>query len=221
MAIRHHHRLPLILWQTSRVSPGFADLGRSPCLPLPTTCCGQRMTQSGKAPPETLPDPMPLSAEKGDQTPVPVQRFVFSLRARVPSLEASVTAGREQVNPNSRNSSLPPPATAGATKAGRPSKSKRQRGGQKGHPGTTRKLVPVEQVKKVLYIKPETCRHCGHDVAGNDPEPYRHQGTKIPSVVAPVTECRVPLAEERPAPRCLLASLEGPMDLDCTLRRRC
>jgi len=52
-------------------------------------------------------------------------------------------------------------------------------------------LVPIEQVKDSYDIKPETCRKCGHALEGQDPEPYRHQITEIPPVVAEIVEYRL------------------------------
>ena len=184
------HETGIRFQQAFRVSQRFADRWRISCGPLPTTYYDERMTQSSISPQETLPDQMPFSAKECAQTPLPVQRFVLSLLARVQTLEARVTALREQVNCNSPNSSLPP-SSDGPQVPPRPSrqnKSMRKRGGQKGHPGTTRKLVPLEQVKGVLYITTETCRHCGDDLAAEDPEPWRHQVTEIPPVVAEVPE---------------------------------
>lgn len=151
------------------------------------------MTQSSKAPQETLPGQMPFSAEEWAQTPVAVQRFVSSLLARVQALEATVSALREQVNRNSRNSSRPP-SSDGPQVPPKPShqgKSGRKPGGQPGHPGTNRKLVSIEQVKAVHEVKPAACRHCGCTLTGEDPTPHRHQVTEIPPVVAEVIEYRL------------------------------
>jgi transposase len=49
----------------------------------------------------------------------------------------------------------------------------------------------VEQAKAVKNYKPAVCRHCGHGLAGEDPEPRRHQVTEIPPVIAKVTEHRL------------------------------
>ena len=93
---------------------------------------------------------MPLSAEEWNQTPLAVQELGLSLVTQVESLLAEVAELREQINRNSSNSSQPPSSDGPdvASKAGRRSKRKRQRGGQPGHKGATRKLVPIEQVKK-------------------------------------------------------------------------
>ena len=136
---------------------------------------------------------MPFSAEEWYQTPPAVQEFVLSLLARVEALEAEVVELREHLNRNSRNSSQPPSSDGPdvASKPARPSKRNRQRGGQPGHKGTTRKLVPLDQVKKSYDLKADQCRQCGQQLVGTDPGPYRHQVMDIPSVVAEVTEYRL------------------------------
>ena len=144
-------------------------------------------------PNEAMPEQIPFSAEKWQQTPKVVQEFVLSLVVRVQALESEVAVLRERVNRNSGNSSQPPSSDGPEVprKPRRRAKSGRKRGGQPGHKGTRRKLVPVEQVKESHNIKPEACRRCGHTMAGEDPEPYRHQVTEIPPVVAEVTEYRL------------------------------
>jgi len=136
---------------------------------------------------------MPFSAEEWAQTPEAVQEFVLSLLPHLQALETEIAALREQVNRNSRNSSQPPSGDGAEVprKLRRRAKSGRKRGAQPGHKGTTRKLVPVEQAKELHDVKPQVCRRCGQELAGEDPEPYRHQVTDIPPVVAEVTEYRL------------------------------
>ena len=102
---------------------------------------------------------MPFSAEEWHQTPPAVQEFVLSLLARVEALEAEVVELREQLNRNSSNSSQPPSSDGPevASKPARPAKQNRQPGGQPGHKGTTRKLVPLEQVKESYDLKADQC----------------------------------------------------------------
>jgi transposase len=142
---------------------------------------------------DTQPEQAPFSQREWAQTPQAVREFVLALVARVQELEAEVSALREQVNRNSRNSSKPPSSDGPGVppKPRKRAKGKRKRGGQPGHKGTTRKLVPIEQVKDSHDIKPETCRKCGHALRGQDPEPHRHQVTEIPPVVAEVVEYRL------------------------------
>jgi len=108
-------------------------------------------------------------------------------------MEAELADLREQMNKNSRNSSRPPSSDGPgvAAKAGKSTKSRRKRGGQKGHKGTTRKLVPVEEVKASFDIMPDVCSCCGLPLTDIDADPYRHQVTEIPPVVAEVKEYRL------------------------------
>lgn len=136
---------------------------------------------------------MPFSVEEWNQTPPAVQEFVLSLITRVEALEAEMAELREQLNRNSNNSSQPPSSDGPevASKPPRAPKRNRPRGGQPGHQGTTRKLVPLEQVKQSYDLKADQCRQCGHPLQGTDSAPYRHQVTDIPPVVAEVTEYRL------------------------------
>jgi transposase len=136
---------------------------------------------------------MPFSAEEWNQTPPAVQEFVLSLVTRVAALEAEVAELRERLNRNSNNSSQPPSSDGPevASKPPRSPKRNRPQGGQPGHQGTTRNLVPFEQVNQSYDLKAAQCRQCGHPLHGTDPEPYRHQVTDIPPVVAEVTEYRL------------------------------
>ncbi len=136
---------------------------------------------------------MPFSVKEWNQTPPAVQEFVLSLVTRLEALEAEVAELREQLNRNSSNSSQPPSSDGPdvGSKAEGQTKRKRQQGGQPGHKGATRKLVPLEQVKKSYDLKADQCRQCGHPLDDTDPEPYRHQVTDIPPVVAEVTEYRL------------------------------
>lgn len=151
------------------------------------------MTQAEKTAQTELLQQMPFSAEEWAQTPATVQAFVLSLQTRVQTMETELAALRERVNKNSRNSSRPPSSDgpAGSAKTGQQTPSKRKRGGQKGHPGTTRKLVPIEAVKESFDLVPDICACCGLELTGIDPEPYRHQVTEIPPVVAQVNEYRL------------------------------
>ncbi len=67
----------------------------------------------------------------------------------------------------------------------------RQRGGQPGHAGQGRELVPIEQVKDVRAHKPVVCAGCGTLLEGDDPLPYRYQVTDLPPIVPVVIEHQV------------------------------
>ena len=116
------------------------------------------------------------------------QASIGELKARVATLEAMVQALQEQLNQTSQNSSRPPSSDPPQHDRARRPRSKRRRGGQPGHPGHTRTLIPVEEVQEVVVIKPEQCMHCDAPLGGDDPTPWRHQVIEIPPIKPVVTE---------------------------------
>ena len=84
---------------------------------------------------------------------------------------------------------------------GRRVKSRRKAGGQPGHPGRHRELVPIERVDAVVDLTPDACRHCArrlharHAVGG----PRRHQVTELPPIAPHITEYR---CHRRQCPDC-------------------
>ena len=133
-----------------------------------------------------------FTSEDWQKTPGSVQKAFLLLLNRVTDLEQKVANLEEQLNRNSGNSSQPP----SQDKPGKPvdkksEKSQRNRGGQKGHPGAKRSLVPIELVKESHDVKPAQCAHCGDVLTADDPNPYRHQVIEIPPIIAEVTEYRL------------------------------
>ena len=114
------------------------------------------------------------------QTPESVQAVVSALWSRVQQLEETVAT--------SRNSSRPPSSDGADVVKPSPRRSGRKPGGQAGHPGQGRRLVPLEQVDEVVAVKPTHCSHCSGILSGVDPHPQRHQVSEIPPVQAQVTE---------------------------------
>jgi len=113
-----------------------------------------------------------------------VRALVVGLLKRVAEVEARLTQ-------TSRNSSKPPssdPPTAPARAAKEP--WGRKPGGQPGHPGEGRKLKPVEDVSRVIEVRPAGCGQCGTLLVGDDPCPERHQVTDLPRLEPLVTEYR-------------------------------
>ena len=109
-----------------------------------------------------------------------------ALRARVAELE-------ERLRLSSRNSSLPPSQDPPAT-APRPGKpgSGRRRGGQPGHEGRHRLLLPPERLDELVDHWPECCRDCGHVFADGErldlAAPQRHQVAELPPIAVTVSE---------------------------------
>jgi transposase len=98
---------------------------------------------------------------------------------------------------NSTNSSKPPSSDglAGEPRVrGRRKKSRRKVGGQPGHRGTHRPLVPTEGVDEIRPVLPEQCQHCGHSLPGQIDQAQttgavqRHQVTELPPIQARIIE---------------------------------
>ena len=110
--------------------------------------------------------------------------------ARVAFLEAENAALREKLAKSSRNSSKPPSSDGPKEKAERRAKKPtgRAAGGQPGHPKHERPAWPAEKVNKRVVLRPKQCERCSSPLAGEDPEPHRHQLFELPKVEPIVTE---------------------------------
>jgi transposase len=132
-----------------------------------------------------LTDP-PLPQEIWAATPGAAQALIVALQARVRELEA-------QLGQNSSNSSRPP-STDPPEASPRPKASPtgRQRGGQPGHRGTFRALLPVEEVDEVVVVVPERCRHYQQPfpelAARRRTRVWRHQVVELLPLTVRVTE---------------------------------
>ena len=125
------------------------------------------------------------------ETPRAVRILVLALQQQVVTLTGRVSALEEGTQKTPRNSSQPPssdpPSAPVQRKGGR---SVRQHGGQRGHRGTGRLLVPPDQVDQIVDAMPTACGRCGHLLLGLDPRPARHQVTEVPRVRPVVIEYR-------------------------------
>lgn len=113
-----------------------------------------------------------------------------TLEVLVQCLEARIGELEAQRRMNSTNSSLPPSADRPGSKRPKKKRSGRKRGGQRGHPGSTRTLLPTERVDEVILHRPELCRRCRHSLAEAPVvgTPGRHQVIELPEVRAHVSE---------------------------------
>jgi transposase len=139
--------------------------------------------------------PHAIPHDMWEQLPPEAQAYIRALETRVEALEAMVQALQEhnralqeQLHQTSRNSSRPPSSDPPHSERPHRPRSQRRRGGQPGHPGHTRPLLPVEAVDEVVVIKPEQCAHCHAPLSGDDPKPWRHQVIEIPPITPVVTE---------------------------------
>src|SRR5215475_15125168 len=99
----------------------------------------------------------PFPPELWEQTPITVREYIYTLEARVAALEATVQQLLERLHQDSHNSSRPPSSDLPHALRPRPRRgySGSKRGGQPGHRGQTRTLVPIEDVDTVVPVKPQ------------------------------------------------------------------
>lgn len=117
--------------------------------------------------------------------------------ARIAELEKKVAALLEELGRNSRNSNLPPSSDSPAARVENNARKRaakgatRKRGGQPGHRGSRRELLPPEQVDDVVDLFPSHCEHCATALpATQDPQPIRFQLTELPAFEPHTTEFR-------------------------------
>jgi transposase len=111
-------------------------------------------------------------------------------------LEGRVAELERRLNRSSRNSSLPPsqdPPSAPPRARGKG--SGRTRGGQQGHEGWYRRLLPPEQVDEIVEHWPDRCRSCarvfGERERVDAAELSRRQVAELPPIAVRVTEHRL------------------------------
>ena len=125
------------------------------------------------------------------------ERQIADAEKQIADLERQL-AGRKR---NSTNSSKPPSSDGLAgeqRRRGRKHKSKRKPGGQPGHPGHHRRLIPTAEVDALEVLLPKQCGNCGGSLpqkpgkVTTEGEPRRHQVTELPPVKAHITEYQFP-----------------------------
>lgn len=101
---------------------------------------------------------------------------------------------KEKIEALSRNSteSNKPPSSDGLKKirGTKRESSGRKPGGQEGHEGKTRRIVPPDEISKIIEHKPKECKKCGKLFTGEEKsEPVeRHQVWEIPEPIKPIIE---------------------------------
>jgi transposase len=121
------------------------------------------------------------------------QEIINGLWVRYRTMSSRVEALEERVRTNSRNSSKPPSSDiAGGKKKDkrRRSKSRRKAGGQPGHVGKSRALLPPEAVDQVKVCYPRRTCDCGRLVTFGGLY-RRHQMHELPEVKPVVIEYRL------------------------------
>lgn len=124
-----------------------------------------------------------------------VVEVLLAMDRRIAQLEARVEGLERRLGRNSRNSSLPPsedPPSVPARRRGK-DRSGRPPGGQSGHEGHGRELLPAWAVDELVDHWPASC-DCGHVFAQSEQvgcrEPARHQVEELPQIAVRVTEHR-------------------------------
>lgn len=118
---------------------------------------------------------------------------------RLAHLEGQVRELLERLNRNSGNSNKPPSSDSPASRELRRMKggkgsggNKNKRGGQPGHKGATRDLVPADQVDHVVNLFPPTCESCHKALPEEaDASATRYQTVEMPPIKPVTTEYRV------------------------------
>jgi transposase len=119
---------------------------------------------------------------------------VATLTAQVETLTKQVAELMEKLNRNSRNSHKPP-STDPPGSRGDKDKDKasgRKRGGQPGHGGARRALLPPVQVDEVVDMFPSHCEGCASELAEvPDPSASRYQQIELPPIRPHTKEWRL------------------------------
>jgi transposase len=121
---------------------------------------------------------------------------IQALSERVAKQEERIAQLERRLGRTSRNSSLPPSADPpGAPPRRGKDPSGRKPGGQTGHEGKGRELLPTSAVDEVIVHWPTRCG-CGHVFGDGDlvavGDPVRHQVEELPRLAVTVTEHRCP-----------------------------
>src|SRR4051812_32224106 len=129
---------------------------------------------------------LPLPPAIWTATPCAAQALIVALQEHVRELEARLA----QTSANSsRPPSSDPPQALARSKA---PLSGRKRGGQPGHRGSYRALLPVEQMDEVVTVVPERCRHCQQPfpetAARRRGRVWRHQVVELLPLAVRMTE---------------------------------
>ena len=131
----------------------------------------------------TQPPPRPQTLEEA-------QALINVLWDTLGQMQARLLELEEQVRLTSRNSSKPPSSDGPATERRypEPHRSGRRCGGQPGHPGVKRALVPLEEVDQVYPCWPAERCACGGEIKVADAPCERHQVFELPAIRPHVIE---------------------------------
>ena len=115
---------------------------------------------------------------------------IAALTRKVDELTQLVLALKEQLNRNSGNSGKPPSSDTPNQRAERQGKGATggKRGGQPGHTGSKRELVPPEQVSEFKPLFPSECENCWASLPQTPSSVQRFQMVELPPLKTHVIE---------------------------------
>ena len=128
-----------------------------------------------------------------DQEIAELKAALAARDAQIAELTQVVMALKEQLGRNSGNSNRPPSSDSPSQRAERrgKTKSERKRGGQPGHSGSTRALLPPEEVDEFFDLFPPRCENCWKALPRTpDPSAQRFQMTELPPIKPHTSEYR-------------------------------
>lgn len=120
--------------------------------------------------------------------------LIAALTTKVETLETAVREQARMLGQNSGNSNQPPSSDKpghGGGKAHRKRKKCGKRGGQTGHKGSYRALMPPEKVDEMVDMYPARCQQCAKWLPKTpDAQPARHQHAELSPFALHITEYR-------------------------------
>jgi transposase len=134
--------------------------------------------------------------------------FLMRIADRQARSEERLRALEQKASPSSRTGSSPPSADAPKTRqqrraearekakelARRAGKQKREAGGQPGHPGSGRGLLPEDRMREIVDHYPDGCSGCGREFTDSEKVPRhgpgRHQVAELPATAVFYVEHR-------------------------------
>ncbi len=125
-----------------------------------------------------------------------LKEIIVEMRETIDGLQAKIAALEARLAQNSTNSNRPPSSDSPQDRGSRPDRpaTGRTRGGQRGHKGLKRNLLPAEKVNETREYYPEICRRpgCGRRLRRRPlGDPLRHQVVDVPAIEPHVTEYRL------------------------------
>ena len=133
----------------------------------------------------------PFAETEWEATPLAVRQYIemleksiLHLTRTVADLQGRIEKLEHRTNRNSQNSSQPPSADGPFVKPERKkTKSRKKKGGQKGHQGRRQQML---KPTRTLPVKPEAC-DCGCTHIGKVQPFYTHQHIELPKIELDIT----------------------------------